>query len=574
MTKKAGVTLIVVTFLLLLIFVATKFFNPLLLFGSLYHKITGPSGYTITANFGESKVELSVPNKETDFLLTPVDKSKWPKDAIGGLYHLEPSGDFTEPIVMKMTFAKDPGPFFTLGYWHADTKKWEWVPTIKTAEGVYEAVLFHASDIGGAQNPNYTPYFMNPQNQAMADAINAELVKLQNEQADGVDRGGSWQKVWEGANELAKKLAQDFCDALSGKSLIDFNRELMKDKSVIHDLLAGMEYVGHLQFDSMMPGLQKAILSWKAPETDLFGKMEGCKEEEKINERAVYFINQTDVYDSQVNLNLGNGLYTANQTGETSIISAGAPTVVLPSSEIGWRTTWKVYQTSLSKYSGDQKIFKEGNTEYGYALMDIAGRDIKTNTKDRMTLSFDLTGVKEGDSFPVKQFRSEDYTSRASSGSSPIQGVIIIEQKGSFFFKLEKTKNLNKTETIEAGTARELTGVLLKDYGENGAVIGFKKASLFTPEQLSQFKAVMANAPAGLQGLYDAEGNPTFVSGDFQLKSLMITRKEPDQKTEEKINPEDEYKSADEAQKQMLDQNKPNIDANGDGVPDLAPLTQ
>ncbi|MCX6763260.1 MAG: hypothetical protein NTZ97_00790 [Candidatus Moranbacteria bacterium] len=524
---------------------------------------SGKTAVTATASAGESTLELS---SLGNLQLTAADKSVWPKDAIGGLYKIEPSGKFEQPARIRIKYAKDPGAFFVLGYFDPAAQKWDYLPTIKKEPGVYETIITHASFVGGTSNPNYKPQFTDPQNQAAANEISGELEKVQQEQQTGKDQGGNWQNVWEKTKKLTDKLVKDLCDAINGKTPLEFTKS-SNYEAVLHDFLVGWEITQYLGFSTLQTQFEDAIDSAFPPDMkteELTTRKLKCEKKDKI---SAYFINQTDTYDNQLNLNLSQGLYKANLTAQTKISSAGQPSIQLPASEIGWRTTWRVYQSSVMDSVQSQRLYKEYRSPDAYGLIDFGNQGLGTETTDLMMLEFNLAGVKEGQSFPIKQKRVGPYVSRTNPGAPPMTGVLIHKSSDSNY-EWRGTRSMDSTQTIDPGFTIEATGILLKDHGADGAVIGFEAKPMMTPEQLQQFKAATAGAPAELANLYDSQGNPTFVSGDKASKPLLITRNKPEEQ-----KPEDDWQGSEAERQNILENSKTNPnDLDGDGIPDLVPL--
>lgn len=516
----------------------------------------------LAASTEESSVQLSNPNKNIKMQIAAADKSLWPQDVVGGLYKLDPSQDsFDQPLNFRIKLKKDPGPWFSLGYWHPESGQWEQLPTVKRGEGIYETVLLHASYIGGANADSYQPTFLDGENQGMGNGVGEELEKLQGENADGENRGGSWEKAWNDAKALTDKLISDYC--------------ANKNPQTIHDFMAGWEMADNLGFKSLSARYLKAFF------TDCGRKKENIG----------YEITQVDYYDTAINLNLMQGAYQLNSKNKTQTVSTGWPQekgdgiiwgeyvdVETPPS---WRTEWKVDQGSALVSDIEQKLYQEDKSPDAYGLIDFRGKTTGEGTA-LQNLSFDLTNVKEGGNFPISVTFESGLMFRTDGHS--LTGLVIIKnQDGTFNW--QKSDNKNFSEDFGDPAPVTLTGILLKDNGEEGAIIGFKE-QYFTPEQMEQMKQIQEIAktgPAELQNLWGEDGKPNFMSGDLLPKPLFIKRSTA---PGEQPNPEDDYKDADsklksqreqdEKQKQEEEEEKKNKDNEEDtsGLPDLVPEGQ
>ncbi len=529
---------------------------------NIIQKSGNQAGNVLAASTEDSSAEIFNPNQKLKMKLAAADKSLWPESVVGGLYQLDPSQDsFDQPLSFRIKLKKDPSPWFSLGYWHPETGQWEQLPTVKVAENTYQTVLLHASLVGGAESDSYHPTFMDGENQDMGNAVGEELKKIQGENMSGEDQGGSWEKVWNKMKELADKVIGDFC--------------ANKSPASIHDFLAAWAAVQQLGFNSLDAKFAKAFY------TD-------CG---KKKENAGYTIMQLDTYNTAVNLNFMQGAYKLNSKNKTQVISTGWPenktseeAYVDKDAPPAWRALWEVYQGSILASDIDQKLYKEEKSADLYGLIDFKAKTGGEGTALQI-LHFDLTNVKEGGTFPIAVTFNSGLMFRTNGNK--LSGMVIIkDQDGTY--RWQKSDNKDFTEDFGTPAATTMTGILLKDSGDAGAIIGFQE-QYFTPEQMEQMKQVQAIAqtgPAELKNLWGENGKPNFMSGDLLPKPLAIKANAVQDK---EYNDEDDYKGDDaklksqrekDAKQKQEEEAKKNKDENANngenasGLPELDPEGQ
>lgn len=503
---------------------------------------------TLIASTEESSVEISNPNTRIKMQVAAADKNQWPKDVVGGLYKLDPSQDsFEQPLSFKIKLKKDPGPWFSLGYWHPEYGRWEWLSTVRTGDGIYETVLLHASYVGGGTAGDYEPDFRDGGNQDLANDANAELQKIEREGVSGKNEGGSWEEIWKIMKDLTDKAIGDLCAKKNAQS--------------IHDFFAAWEMVQQLNFNSLDARFYRTFT------TD-------C---EKKKDKIGYEIVQVDYYDIDINLDIAQGMYKLNSKNKTETVSTGWTKARADESQSAfWKTEWEVYQGSTVVSDINQRFYEEYRSPYSYALMDINGKT-SGEGKGLQVLTFNLANVQEGGNFPIRMVTESGLLFRTTDHS--LNGLAIIKNEDGTF-RWQKSDNRGFNEDFGNAAPIVLTGTLLKDNGDQGAIVGFSE-QYFTPEQLAQVKqlqAIAKNGPAELQNLWGANGKPNFMSGDLTPKPLLIKRSAPE---EEKNKEEDDYKEKDSELQSQRErdrkdaeerENEKENDKDGDGLPDLAPL--
>ena len=484
----------------------------------------------------KGSVELGFADKSDKFGISPVDKSQWPKDAFGGLYQLEKEGELKKGVSFKMTLNDVPPADFALGYYIPETKKWEWLPTAKVGEKVFETVLPHASIVGGGSGGACSSMPKGAENVQMYNEIKAGLSEVQIDQQTGEAAGvndASWKPVWENAKEMTDKAINDYCK----------NRNLTTE----YDFYAAWEMVQCLGFSSLNDRFEAA---WSNK----------CEEKEKKKE---YKIDQSDDYKATINLDLG-WFYKQNHSTKATIYYSGSPQGVAAKGKPAWKTYWKVRAYVDSTGKSDQTGHLE--TKDGY--YDLKALNTNFNTTDSYELTFSLDNVKEGESFQIRQVRSGAYTSRMSGPD----GTMKIRSES---MNYDGVMSMQGTQTIEPGHTFTYNAVLAKDLGDDGAIITFSSEPQLTPEQKKQFEEVMrlqkqTDLPV-IRDMWTAPGqlNSNIYQSDGGQKPFRIIPVGADNAQDE----ENDWKTNEEdlSNAKNKQQQNPN-DKDGDGVPDLAPL--
>lgn len=510
---------------------------------------SGEEGTLIKASNGLSKAELSSSGEKTKLSLSPIGKEKWPADAAGGLYELSPSGEFKEDIIFKMTLNETPPDGFALGYWHPDTKKWEWLPTAKISDKTFAAALPHASEIGGGTGGACSTPPKDPENLSMTNEVGAEMRQVQIGQETGANADGNnsaWERAFNKAKELADKVINDYCK----------NR----NQTTMHDFFAAWELMQCVGFNSLN---QRFANAWE----------NNCAEKEKI---AEYEINQTEDYTAVANINVRGSLYQGNTDFKGSILYNGAKSGKASKEKPAWRGDWKVYSYMNSTSSGSLSSVLPKAWEFG-------APSVNGSATDSYVFLFSLENVKEGETFSITQIRAGDYYSRVSGHLS---GVFYIEGKPRLI-----NMPINDSQSIPKGYTQMLTAVLKKDLGDKGAIIEHSSQTGMSAEQekaMQQANSLLKNSGfsnsnntwswsmPGASATININGKPkpwrifrtdkpeeaSDENEDWQGRDENISEPSPDQQI-----PNDQNNDG-------VPDNEPtaNPDADGDGIPDLAPM--
>jgi len=487
------------------------------------------------AKFSNEKgeIELGIKDKNQKLDISAFDKTQWPKGATGGLYEIQPSGEFKNPVDFKMTLKESAPTDFALGYWHSDTKKWEWLPTAKRSDKVFQTILPHASIIGGGSGGACSSMPKGQENIQMYNEIKAGLSGVQIDQQTGEAaeiNDASWKPIWENAKEMTDKAINDYCK----------NRDLNTE----YDFYAAWELVQCLGFQSLNDRFEAA---WENK----------CEEKEKKRE---YKIDQSDDYSSQFHLDLGP-FYKQNTNFNATISYIGNSQGVATKGKPSWRTNWKVRSFVDSKGVANQT----GHIENERGYYDLKALNTNLKTTDNYEFTFSLDNVKEGESFQVRQVRSGAYISRSSG---PDAHIVFKSGDG----VIHSTGSMNNTTTIDPGASFTLSAVLLKDMGDDGAIIAFSNEMQLTPEQKKAFESVMElQREGGLPQIWDAPGKVN--SNIMQTQGKMKPWRIVPVGIENENDPDDDWKSNEsDLSNQKNRQSKNPNDKNGDGIPDLVPL--
>jgi len=497
----------------------------------------------ITASSAKSTVEIS---SKGDIKLTVMENSSWPKDAVGGLYKITPSEEFKEGVAFKMTLKETPPADFALGYWHPETKKWEWLPTAKISDVIFQTVLPHASVIGGGSGGACSSMPKDPENIQLYNEIKAEMNKIQIDQQTGEAaeiNDASWKSAWEKAKEMTDKAINDYCK----------NKNLTNE----YDFYAAWELVQCLGFPSLN---DRFVNAWENK----------CEDPKKIKQ---YKIDQNDPVSATFSLNLG-WFYQQNSSFNAKIYYTGFPQSLAPLGKSGWRTNWKVNVFTEGK--GD--INQTGHLQKGDVYYDLKALNTSAKTTDNWTWTFSLENVKEGEKFPIKAVRNGSYTSRLAGPNASI----VLKSSN---LNMNANAPMQGTDQIGPGQSMSFDGILSKDLGDAGAIITLSEDVNLTPEQKKALDQVIklqkeSGIPA-ISNMWDESGKNNLVKSDSKASPLRIV---PIGTESEESNKEDDWK-ANEEDLSNSPSKKPNNkipdlaplptpnDLDGDGVPDLVPLT-
>lgn len=527
----------------------------------IFDKAVSQVRMVITTAGDGSVAELSVPLTavpgENKLTFIPADKKDYPKDVIGGLYELEPSGtQFSQALSLKVFLDEDPGKDFALGYWHPETKTWEYLPTVKRGKNIYETVLVHASFEGGyrvvlrvsgapnAQNGEFVFKFNDPESQQAWEDMKAVLEQQALEMLTQSEAADIDPAVKEGLQKTFSKIAasavSNYCENKSPENANDF--------------LEAWAMAGFFGFNEA-PGMAD---TWDNQ----------CKEPEKP--KTVYIIDQTD--DRNINLGFSDptGTVKMNSTGTMTIHSSGYTKGKPAGEEIDWKTAWQVYQNCDSKINMD--IVAAGKD--GPSYFDTSARNATGTANDRLLLTFNLAGIREGQTFPILITR---FMNSQQDISIPVQKQVIhfVDEDGNVMVDYKQNVSANISEETPPGATWNATGTLLKDKGVEGAIISYEWAPTAEQKaQLEQIKALSIQAPPSLQGLLDDNGLPN--TGSLPAYYLDIkphTFMEDKSDSEENDSQGDNAGNSDSGDQNGSKQTLPNEnDKDGDGIPDLVPL--
>lgn len=498
-------------------------------------QVSGGERKLLTSYNEKSQVELGLMGKNQEVKLLPMDQAQWPKEASGGLYHLEAGGELKTGINFKMTLAETPSADFALGYWYPDTKQWEWLPTAKLDEKTFETILPHASVIGGASGGACSSMPKGSENIQMYNEIKANMSRIQIDQQTGEaasQNDASWKPVWDTAKEMTDKAINDYCK----------NKNLTTE----YDFYAAWELIQCLGFSSLNDRFENA---WRNK----------CEEPEKSRQ---YKIDQSDDYKANFHLNLG-WFYKQNSNFKGTVYYFGNPVGVAPKGKSAWRTNWKV----RSFVDGTGTANQTGHLQDEDFYYDLRALNTSFNTTDSYESTFSLENIKEGESFPIYQVRSGAYTSRMSGPNGTLQW-----RSGSMNYN--GTIVMQDTQTIAPGYSATYSAVLLKDMGDDGAIIAFSNEMKLTPEQEKAFRDVMRiQRESGLPVISDmwtAPGklNSNIMQTEGQAKPWRIV---PIGQSDESKKGEDDWKANENDLSNSQKIQNP-YDRNNDNVPDLAPL--
>ncbi|MFA6048007.1 MAG: hypothetical protein WCV59_03210 [Parcubacteria group bacterium] len=545
----AIIVLAIIVFVIIrTLFPAFDLKNPLALFSGSQTSQSVVSALKIKTD--DSVAEIITGDGKTNLTLDPIAKKDWPKDAVGGMFKLEPSGDFPKPITFKMTLNKAPEGCFAIGYWHEDTKKWEFLPTIDLGNNQYATVLTHASTVGGGLASACPSKFQDAENVSMSNAIRAELMKIQIDQQTGEAakiNDASWKKAWENADELTNKVISDFCkERKAAKNFWD-----IKNTPATMDFFNGTQMMQCLGFETLAEKYSKAVDN-------------ECGEKKKDN---VYVIKQTDNINANVDINLAQGFYKQQMDHKTMAVTNGKTTSFAKPGAFGWQTSWQVDSFYTATFTNDSRVFKEESVGADYYLLDIPMKGVtgKSNSVNRTT--FSLEGVNEGQTFSVKVVPIS-YTSSASGPSQTARGKIIDD--GQLVWNYNRNFSPGWSDSGTTGKPMEFKATLLKNLGEKGAIIKFSSdlddLGGKQGEQLKQINDMVKSAMPGGQSFHGMTLPPGVNISESGGDKPWRIKLESDS-----TSSEDGTGNQTDSSKNNNSSVNPN-DKDGDGVPDLAPL--
>lgn len=539
--------------------------NPASMIWDFFNRIMNNNSASIERNIaakassGDSTAEIITGDGKTTLTLAPIEKNQWPKDTIGGIYKLEPSGNFEKPITFKMTLNKTPEGPFAIGYWHEDTKKWEFLPTINLGKNQYATVLTHASSVGGGAPSACPSKFQDAENQAISNAIRAELAKIQIDQQTGeaaAINDASWKKAWENADELTNKTISDFCkERKAAKNFWDINAT-----PATMDFLNGTQLMQCVGFGTLADKYTNAMDS-------------ECGKKKKS---ITYVIKQTDNIGTNIDANLAKGFYTQKMKHNTVAVTSGRTTKEAKSGSYGWQTEWQVDTFYTSTFSSNSQVYKEASNGNDYFLLDIPAKGVQGGSNSASRVTFSLDGVREGDVFSVRSATIIPYSSSASGPAQTQRGKNVVD--GQIMWNYNRTYTPSWSVSA-SGKTFNFKAKLVKNLGEKGALIEFSDNVMDIggkeADQLKQINDLVQKYNPGGQNYHGIILPPGMTMTDTSKAKPWRIKLETE---EEEANPENDYKTEEEQMKNSsnlpskeMGSDNPN-DKDGDGVPDLVPL--
>lgn len=234
-----------------------------------------------------------------------------------------------------------------------------------------------------------------------------------------------------------------------------------------------------------------------------------------------FVVNQKDTYDHHFQISTqGPTQVDIGSDSNTVVMSYGLPTKKASSGQPAWKTTWEIYQDSLTNASSDFSTFAEYRDAKSYYLLDAPGDNISGLHTDQWQLTFSLAGIKEGDTFPVRATRVGEGVTENTGPTQQWQQII---QNDSTNFQNEYSFNPSSRQTYQAGAVMSYTGTLTSDNGQQGATIQLS-ASQETKDQLEQIRQSANDFELlrpHMDAVTDLEMDRVY-SGDFGIKPLHI----------------------------------------------------
>jgi len=503
------------------------FFGPgmlAVLTEKLFHSLPGANEYRLPEQSqisgvisGDLTANVQIPTgtSQSNVSLTPLPKTQWPQDAKGGMYQLEPSGaKFEKPLVMSINIKSDPGQRFSLGYWHPDTKKWEWIPTIKRSGNTYEGRLEHASEIG-AYLPDWTDlseydYKLTDKNQRDTFWQYQQQLRLLSGEADINGYYDSSQARWLPIKNLLGQLTDSVIQACEK----DQSPSRQRDFYFIW---------GVVQWNSFI-GLDELL-------NKFYGAESRCAYEDRSGTfKTNYIIEQIDKYPYEVNV-----YNIAKSHGQQKSVYWGLPMNPAPPGSQGWQTDWKVYADTTTDALTDVNIQMAPGSQAGIA---VAGTSVA-----RILMMFSLKDIQVGEKFPITVKSAGSYTINSNTEYPKLlysdkEGNVRFDNRYVEEYADEYQKHYG--ESITRGTevkqgeiqnVATISGILLQDVGKDGARIKMQY------EGLGPFQDAMENIKKTYEGtefynIFFQKGNL-----DISMDIPPIIIKPSDQFTSSPIEP-------------------------------------
>lgn len=393
----------------------------------------------ITAN-----VDIPAEVTQSSISLKALDKSKWPKDAQGGMYQLEPSGSkFEKPLVMNVAVKNNPGPRFSLGYWLPEKKDWQWIPTIKRGNN-YEGRLEHASEVG-AYLPDWTDlsdydYKLTDKSQRDLFFQYQQQLRLLSGEADINHYYDSSQARWLGIKNLLGQLTDSVILACQKEKTPDRQRDFYFIWGVV-------------QWNSFI-GLDNLLAKFEQAESQC------AYEDQSATMERSYIIEQIDKYPYTANV-----YNIAKSHGQQKSVYWGLPMNPAPAGSDGWQTDWKVYADTTTDALTDVNIQMAPGSPAGVA---VAGTQVS-----RTVMTFSLKGVKVGEKFPITVKGAGSYEIHSNMDYPKL---VYADKQGNLHFDTNYVNEYGlPAGTEEKGnvpqSAATISGMILEDDGARGARI-------------------------------------------------------------------------------------------------------
>lgn len=397
---------------------------------------------------GELSANLKIPEGLAQTItLTAADKSKWPKDAKGGMYQLEPSGSkFEKPLTINVNIKSDPGHRFSLGYFIPEKNDWQWIPTIKRAGNNYEARIEHASYVGTftAKGSDITE-----QDYKLSENYQNDLLRQYYQQIDLLsveadlngyfdDRQGRWLRT--------RSLLEQLTNSVIKECKEEFSADRQRDFYFVWGLVQWNSFIG----------LDEFLKTFEESESRCMYK------DESGTFNANYIIQEIDKYPYEVNV-----YNMAKSHGQQKSVYWGLPMKQPAWNRYGWQTEWKLIADVTTDALTDINIQVAPGSQAGVA---VAG-----TTVDRLVMMFNLDGLSEGEKFPITIKSSGSYTIHSNS---EYPKLMYLDKEGNPHFDNKYVDEYGLPTTFgpeeEKGRIKSeatATGILLRDLKEKGAQI-------------------------------------------------------------------------------------------------------
>lgn len=433
-------------------------------------------------------------DKNVEMEIKSIAKNEWPAGTIGGLYEIEPSGtQFVHNAIFTFTAKVAAGKHFAIGYWLPEKNKWEYIPTLKIGSDTYRAVVAHLSKVGGhevtpeeakqalekLENDPNTPNAV----KELAKQLKPLLDELTKDQATGSLSEAEIAEKWDFIQELFGKIGDYALGFADRNPDIDGLKALLDALELAEAGLGNDETISQLRgiFDTLLnnlikdaidkckknPGVDtqrnlsriREIANMAGADEALLEELDEAMEKQcKKEEKPAFKIEQTDNIPFTVSMpgvGSSKGTVTMQSVGRTS----GKP----KDGDALWQSSWEVIQDSSTV----------ANTTIQLNLLKVNSNAINAEGQatDRVKLSFNLQGVKVGQTFPITLTRIGTYTQ--SNYVSP-QEFIIKADDITYKTKIDDSSH----DTIGAGKVLTLEGKLQESLGKDGkdgAIIAFTK---------------------------------------------------------------------------------------------------